>query len=225
MTFSLPWIYQLEYQRNLKIAVPSVGKVYLPLGKRRKAESSPIFPRNWLLLILVAERMTKGRRGPGQTHPFRCEVYTQLGVGTQLPVMRFGQVSTVLDLSSLKCQMRAPGRIKQGKSCKDVQTVGTSAHLTYSSEVLMCVCVCILQALIFPRSVLGCGNHCWVQAPSPHPQPKPRGEFSSGRRRAEGCTARSAREAAAPEPAAAAQPGQPSSPCAGTARAAEPLSR
>lgn len=61
MTFSLPWIYQLEYQKNLKISVPSVGKVYLPLGKLRKAEYSPIFPRNWLLLILVVERMTKGR--------------------------------------------------------------------------------------------------------------------------------------------------------------------
>lgn len=111
--------------------------------------------------------------------------------------------------------MRVAGRIEQGKSCRDAAQL-VPLHISQIPVIRkVLVNVCIHQQLIFYRSLVGCGNQNWVQGwvgstlPGPASALGPRRGFSSGRRQAQGCTARSAREAAAPARAAAAQPGKP----------------
>lgn len=109
--------------------------------------------------------------------------------------------------------------------CEQLAPPHTSRIPVILTESLS-LCVRVFPALIFhgsPARMRGSEPGPGLDGrdpPSPHPQPR---AGAAGLRPAGGgaggCTARSAREAAAPAPAAAAQSRPPGPPCAGAARA------
>lgn len=89
---------------------------------------------------------------------------------------------TLLALSSLLCQMRVAGRIRQGKSCKGaVRTAGATAHLMDPRDThgkSKSVCACSGRSL-FTGPSPGCGTRSWALGwvgaifPTPTPSPGP----------------------------------------------------
>lgn len=93
--FPCSLIYQLEYQQEFQNFHSFSGKVHLPLGKFSKAETSPTFPRKWVLILVGGKsNQRKMRPWPG-TDPDILTLSPQLAWsrGTQLSAMCLGQVS------------------------------------------------------------------------------------------------------------------------------------
>lgn len=102
-SFPCSWIYQLEYQQEFQNFHSFSGKVHLPLGKFSKAETSPTFPRNWVLILVGRKNNQKKMRPWPGTDPDLLMLNPQLtwSRGTQPPAMCLGQVSLFTVLGSV----------------------------------------------------------------------------------------------------------------------------